>query len=227
MREIQEFFNFDNIGGKIKNLAKWSCWITILLIWVAAPIAFIVLVADDWTAEFCWIPLVGAIIAPIFVWIGSWAMYAFGEFVEDIHAIRDKEGTTKEVNAKREEALRLKRESEEMARREAELKAKQEAKERLPQNEKKLDGDEILYDQHICSSEDELKQYIEKVLDEKSRPKELLDLYWQYKKYIYGYYPENETKLALEKVIKKCQSNAYEGNSQLMITICETKLSKL
>ena len=45
--KISEIFNFDNIGGKIKNLAKWSCWITILLIWVAAPIAFIVLVSDE------------------------------------------------------------------------------------------------------------------------------------------------------------------------------------
>ena len=74
------------IGGKIKNLAKWSCWITILLIWIAAPISFIILVSDDWTAELCWIPLVGAIVGPIFVWLGSWAMYAFGEFVEDVTA---------------------------------------------------------------------------------------------------------------------------------------------
>ena len=63
---------FNNIGGKIKNLAKWSCWITILLIWIAAPIAFIILVSDSLTDDLCWIPLVGAIIAPIFVWIGSW-----------------------------------------------------------------------------------------------------------------------------------------------------------
>ena len=88
--KISEIFNFDNIGGKIKNLAKWSCWITILLIWVAAPIAFIVLVSDDWTAELCWIPLVGAVVGPVLVWVEIWVLYAFGEFVEDIHAIRDK-----------------------------------------------------------------------------------------------------------------------------------------
>ena len=108
MGKISEIFNFENIGGKIKNLAKWSCWITILLIWIAAPITFIVLISDDWTVYLCWIPLVGAIIAPIFVWIGSWAMYAFGEFVEDIHAIRDKEGTTEEVKSKRESTASIK-----------------------------------------------------------------------------------------------------------------------
>ena len=102
MGKISEIFNFDNIGGKIKNLAKLSCWITILLIWIAAPISFIALVSDDWTAELCWIPLVFAVIGPVFVWIGSWTMYAFGEFVEDIHAIRNKEGTTAEEKAKYE-----------------------------------------------------------------------------------------------------------------------------
>ena len=82
MGKISEIFNFDNIGGKIKNFAKWSCWITILLIWIAAPISFIVLVSDNWTAELCWIPLLGAIVGPFFVWIGSWTMYALGELVE-------------------------------------------------------------------------------------------------------------------------------------------------
>ncbi|MBO5837368.1 MAG: hypothetical protein J6Q92_05690 [Oscillospiraceae bacterium] len=80
MGKISEIFNFENIGGKIKNLAKWSCWITILLIWIAAPIAFFILIAEE--SEFVVIPLVAAIIAPVLVWIGSWAMYAFGEFVE-------------------------------------------------------------------------------------------------------------------------------------------------
>lgn len=85
---ISLIFNFDDIGIKIKNLAKWFCWITILLIWIATPISFIALVADDYTAEFCWIPLVSAIVAPIFIWVSSWFIYAFGEHIEDTHAIR-------------------------------------------------------------------------------------------------------------------------------------------
>ena len=96
MGKISEIFNFDNIGGKIKNFAKWSCWITILLIWIVALIFFFVLVSDKWRAELCWIPLVSAIVGPIIVWIGSWTMYAFGEFVEDIHAMRNKEEITEE-----------------------------------------------------------------------------------------------------------------------------------
>lgn len=91
MGKISEIFNFDNIGGKIKSLAKWSCWITILLIWIAAPILFFVFISDRHTEEFCWIPLVSAVVGPAFIWVGSWTLYAFGEFVEDIHAMRSKE----------------------------------------------------------------------------------------------------------------------------------------
>lgn len=127
MGKISEIFNFDNIGGKIKNLAKWSCWIAILLIWIAAPITFIILASDDWTASLCWIPLVGAVVGPVLVWVESWLLYAFGEFVEDIHAMRDKEGTTEEVKAKREAEARMKREAELKAQQEAAEKTKREA----------------------------------------------------------------------------------------------------
>lgn len=112
MGAISEIFNFDNIGGKIKSFAKWSCWITIALIWIAAPITFIILLFDELTAHLCWIPLVGAVVWPVFIWIGSWAMYAFGEFVEDTHAIRNKYYPTEEE-----------RKAEEKAQREAEAQA--------------------------------------------------------------------------------------------------------
>lgn len=95
MGKISEIFNFDNIGGKIKTLAKWSCWITILLIWIVAPIAFFALLSGD--GPFAIIPLLGAIVLPVFVWVGSWAMYAFGEFVEDTHAMRSRMGTVEEA----------------------------------------------------------------------------------------------------------------------------------
>lgn len=122
MEKIQEFFNFDNIGGKIKNLAKWSCWITIFLLWVATPLAIAISLAAeglDAIASILLFPL-GALIASFATWIGWWGIYALGEFVEDLHAIRDKEGTTKEVAAKHEAEMKAKREAEERAIREAE-----------------------------------------------------------------------------------------------------------
>ena len=139
MGKISEIFNFDDIGKKIKNLAKWSCWITILLIWIAAPIAFIALVADDWTAELCWIPLVSAIAGPVFVWIGSWAMYAFGEFVEDTHAMRKKYYPMAEEQAKREAEAKAKHEAELKAQREATEKARREAEEMAKEQEAEIE----------------------------------------------------------------------------------------
>ena len=102
MGKISEIFNFENIGGKIKSLTKWCCWVSILLIWISSPICFISLVSNKYTANLWWIPIVYAIVGPIVVWIGSWAMYAFGEFVEDTHAIRNKEGAAK-LAAEREQ----------------------------------------------------------------------------------------------------------------------------
>ena len=82
---ISEVFNFDNIGGKIKKFAKWFCWLTILLIWIIVPIALILLVINNEVGPLFWVLLVGAIVLPVFVWISSWGMYAFGELVEDVH----------------------------------------------------------------------------------------------------------------------------------------------
>ena len=149
MGKISEIFNFDNIGIKIKNFTKWSCWITILLIWIAAPITFIVLVSDDWTAYLCWIPLVGAIVGPVLVWVGSWLLYAFGEFVEDVHAIRDKEGTTKEANTKRKKA-KIKHEAELKAKQKTEIKEKQETEKITKwQIENEYQGSELSDDDFI------------------------------------------------------------------------------
>lgn len=87
MGKISQIFNFDNIGQKIKDVTKWSCWITILLIWGGSAISFFVLIADDYTAEMCWIPLAAALFGPFFVWLSSWAMYGFGELIDKTCAI--------------------------------------------------------------------------------------------------------------------------------------------
>ena len=88
MNFISKIFNFDDIGTKIKKLAKWSCWIEILLIWIFTPIALIILLSDSYTSYLWWVPILVAVFAPIIIWINAWVIYAFGEFVEDTHAMR-------------------------------------------------------------------------------------------------------------------------------------------
>lgn len=82
---ISKLFDFDNIGQKIKNFAKWACWITILLIWVAAAILVIVALLAEET--YVWVIPIAAVAATFAVWVGSWGMYAFGELVQRVISI--------------------------------------------------------------------------------------------------------------------------------------------
>ena len=104
---------FKNIGEKLKG---WAMCLFVLEV-ISAIIGGIGLItADDGN-------VIGPILlfcGPIVAWISSAILYAFGELVEDVHAIRDKEGTTADVRIKREEEERVKREAEERAKREAE-----------------------------------------------------------------------------------------------------------
>jgi hypothetical protein len=101
MEIIQGIFNFDNIGDKLKTWAKWSCWITIILSWVGAAIAFLVLLFTKGMLLFAFLVPVGAAIESLLIWVGSWVLYALGQYVEDVHAIRNKEmPPKKEVTTK-------------------------------------------------------------------------------------------------------------------------------
>lgn len=145
MDKFFAFFNFDDIGGKIKNLAKWSCWVTILLGWLGAIIAFFALFIEGNFLS-ALLLLVSAVAYSFLVWFSCWGLYAFGELVEDTHATRfssklsniDKNlqllvspiARETEEKAKREAVESAKRSAEEKARREAEEKTRREAEER-------------------------------------------------------------------------------------------------
>lgn len=69
---------FDNIGNKIKSLAKVMCWICILASVIAA---FVVIAA---TGETGLIPGIAiAVIGSLLSWVGSFVLYGFGEMVEN------------------------------------------------------------------------------------------------------------------------------------------------
>ena len=91
---LYDLFSFDNVGGKIKGLAKWACLIFIGLIWIACGILFLVLIFDEDTRLFSLIPIIVAVIVPLLLLIGSWTIYAFGEMAEKIS---DNERNTTEI----------------------------------------------------------------------------------------------------------------------------------
>ena len=101
---------FKNIGEKLQGLAVL---LFILEVFSAIIGGISLIAADDGN-------VIGPILlfcGPIVAWISSAILFSFGQLVEDVHAIRDKEGTTAEVRIKREEEDKA---AEERAKREAE-----------------------------------------------------------------------------------------------------------
>lgn len=82
---------YDNIGGKVKLLAK----IVFIVEAIVAVIAGIALLATD--DSFAFVGLLTLFCGPIIAWVGSWILYAFGVLVEDVHIIRNGEATTVEA----------------------------------------------------------------------------------------------------------------------------------
>ena len=67
---------FDNIGGKIKGLAK----AVFIVEAIAAVIAGIALIASD--EDLIPIGLLVLFIGPIVAWVSSWLLYGFGEIID-------------------------------------------------------------------------------------------------------------------------------------------------
>ena len=68
---------FDNIGGKIKLLAK----IMFCIMAIGSVIGGIVIISDGYDD----VILVGVavmLLGPLFAWVSSWFMYGFGELIE-------------------------------------------------------------------------------------------------------------------------------------------------
>lgn len=68
---------FDNIGGKIKTLAKVVCWIGI----IACIITGIVLMATD--EDLILVGILTVVVGSLLSWVGSFALYGFGQLIEN------------------------------------------------------------------------------------------------------------------------------------------------
>ena len=117
---------YENIGGKIKNCAKGIFIIEA----IGSIIAGLVLLFTD--EDLILYGLLTLVCGQIVAWVGSWILYAFGELVEDTHAIRNEyypiiNDIKKNVRLMADPIIR---EAEEKARREAEEKARREAEEK-------------------------------------------------------------------------------------------------
>ena len=89
---------FNNIGGKIKGLAKFLCWTGIIL----SVISGIIMIANGASVsrgrysnapDYVGLGFLTMIAGSLFSWLGSFFMYGFGQLVEDTGAIRSKMDT--------------------------------------------------------------------------------------------------------------------------------------
>ena len=94
---------FNNIGGKIKGLAIFLCWLGIILYVIIGVIMIIAAASSrsytfDSYGEKITLSTGGSIVAGILVivfgslasWIGSFFMYGFGELVENSKKVADR-----------------------------------------------------------------------------------------------------------------------------------------
>lgn len=76
---------FSNIGNKMKTLAQVLCWIGIIASILYAGALF---AENNDRHSTIVASAVCLIVGPTASWISSWALYAFGQIVDDLHAIR-------------------------------------------------------------------------------------------------------------------------------------------
>ena len=76
---------YDNIGGKIKGLAKAIFFIEA----IATVITGFIILANSYYFEGILTGVLVIIVGPIFAWISSWLLYGFGELIEKACDIAD------------------------------------------------------------------------------------------------------------------------------------------
>ena len=86
---------FDNIGGKIKTLAKVVCWIGI----IACIITGIVLMATD--EELVLAGILTAAGGSLLSWVSSFVLYGFGQLVENSDIIAEQSARNNEKHSKK------------------------------------------------------------------------------------------------------------------------------
>lgn len=77
---------YENIGGKIKTLAKVMCAIGIV---ASVVIALKLFSVAEYSEELAGVGLVVMILGPVLSWVGSFVLYGFGQLVENSDIIAE------------------------------------------------------------------------------------------------------------------------------------------
>ena len=75
------FVNFDNIGGKIKALAKGEMWVGIIASIIYG--IFLIVESEFIIEEKLFSGFMVIVFGPLASWVSSWVLYGFGQLVEN------------------------------------------------------------------------------------------------------------------------------------------------
>ena len=80
---FKEFMDriYENIGGKLKGLAKWACIIGSAL-YIVLGLIYIFLGLASGNVAWAFVGIFAGVLGPLVIWIGTWVTYAFGDLVE-------------------------------------------------------------------------------------------------------------------------------------------------
>ena len=214
---------FTDIGGKIKTLAKVICWIGIITsVLTGIGLLFLgnsILIISG---------LISMIVGSLISWAGSFTLYGFGELIEKTtetnhltKLILDQNIRTKSDTYIYSAAPKWNNTPNSPSTTNSNF---QEGN--APQNRVAFNNLSNVTPEKEESEEILVKNHIEYALRQKTQPYETLQLYSDYIKYVYGYYPKDETIDVLSRVINACKTNNCEGNSETMIRVATKRLTK-
>lgn len=84
---------FDNIGEKLKTLARVLFWVELCAFIISGLIIFADVGELDWGSFLC------LFVGPIAAWVGNFAMYGFGELIDKVGKIERKLHSDENVSA--------------------------------------------------------------------------------------------------------------------------------
>ncbi|MBE6782361.1 MAG: hypothetical protein E7540_06585 [Ruminococcaceae bacterium] len=105
---MNEWFNFEDVGEKIKKLTKILFWVTSVTLLIAAIIALFAILYSLSEYGYCdwWyygiIVIAVAVIGIPLLWAYSWLLYGFGEIITKLSEISQNTLAVKAISARQE-----------------------------------------------------------------------------------------------------------------------------
>ena len=99
---------YNNIGKKIKGLAKFIVWIGIASCIISGIVIFLSLSDSRYTEDYAFVGIIIAVVGSLICWISGFFAYGFGELVDQTQEINAKLSVSKNDSETKEKIAKLK-----------------------------------------------------------------------------------------------------------------------